>query len=226
MQRPLPLIATGVALVALDLRTPALDFLPDPLGWALIAVGAAFLGIKLAAASASLAALLSLAEIHLPYRYVLVDPTTTRVVDDCPSDLPLGMTCPEVLQFDPVSGWRLAGIGLAGAVGCSAVVGLILGLRRRALATGDRQGGQRMGVLATAVALAWSLPQLGAIGWAIVRQDGRYDVVWNGTAEYASLLGVCTLGWLVVELALHSGRRWALRGAGVPRPWSGATVPP
>jgi len=38
--RPLALVAGGIALVVLDFRTESLDLLPDPVGWALIAVAA------------------------------------------------------------------------------------------------------------------------------------------------------------------------------------------
>lgn len=213
MQRPFPLIAVGVALVALDFRTEVMDFLPDPLGWGLVAAGAVALGIRRPALGAGLAAVLSLADVHLPYRYVLIDPMTAKAVDRCPSDLPLGVSCPERLQFDPVTGWRLVVVALALAAGAAAVVGLALALRREAAATGDGHGSQRMGLLALAIGVGWVLPQALAIGWSVGQRDGEYDVVWNGQAEYGALLGVLALGWLTVELARHSGRRWAIPAA-------------
>jgi hypothetical protein len=196
--------------VIVDFRTESLDFVPDLLGWVLVAVAAHALGLRSAAWAAGAAAVLSTGDAFLPYHYVLIDPLTNEAVPRCPTDLPPGLACPERIQFDPVAGWRFAAVGLAATAGTFAVVALLWGLRRRALTTGDRSGAVRLALLAGAVVGAWYLPQVLGIASALRSDPIRYDPVWNGAAEYASLVGWLAMAWVAGELCLRSATPWAV----------------
>lgn len=206
MARPLSLIASGLALVVLDFRTEALDFVPDPLGWLLVALGATALDLPLAPWLAATAALLSTADAFLPYHRVLLDVDTGEEVSVCP---PLGI-CGEQLRYDPVGGWRLAGLAAALLVGTAATVAVLRGLRRRALVECDSRAATRLAGLAWLVVALWALPPTVAIAGALLSDPVRYDPIWNGRAEYAGLAGWLAVAWVIAELGRHSGRGWAI----------------
>jgi hypothetical protein len=218
--RPLSLIAGGVALVALDFRTESLDLLPDPVGWALVAMGAWRLGLRLPALVAIAAAGLSASDAFLPYRYALVDPITDKAVERCPADLPPGLRCFRRLEFDPVSGWRLLAIAGALVMGAWALAALLHGLRRGALVEPDQPAAARLALLTWAVVVGWALPPAVALVGAATSDLGSYDPIWNASAEYVALIGLATMGWVALELCLRSGSGWALpRGWEQPSPW-------
>jgi hypothetical protein len=203
--RSLPTIAAGVALVVVDFRIEPLDLVPDPLGWLLIAAGASTLALTLPMWLAVATALLSLSDAHLPYRYMFID-ELGGAVERCP----LLQDCGDpVVVFDPVSGWRLAALAGTVVVGTLALTLLLVGLRRRALADGDRTSAARLGLLAGAVGLGWAVPPAVGIASAVSSERGTFDPVWNGNAELGALVGVTTLGWVIVELCVRSGARWA-----------------
>lgn len=206
MHRPLLLIAGGVVIVVVDFRTEALDLVPDPLGWVLVAAGAWALSVRPAALLAGAAAVLGAGDAYLPYQRLLIDPDTGEVVEVCTN---LVLPCSEVLRYDPVSGWRLvamAGAVVAGAVGLGY---LLLVLRRRALAVGDRAAAERLAQLGVAVVALWALPPIVGIASAALSDPVRYDPIWNGSAELLAMVGLATLIWLAVELSLRGGERWA-----------------
>ncbi len=214
--RPLPTIAGGAALVLVDFRIAPLDLAPDPLGWLLIAAGASTLALTLPMWLAVAAALLSLSDAHLPYRYVTFD-ELGDAVERCP---PLEECGDPVVVFDPVSGWRLAAVAGTVVLGALAFTLLLVGLRRRALADGDGTSGARLLLLAGVLGMAWAVPPVVGIAWAVASERGTYDPVWNGNAEYIALVGMMALGWVIVELGVRSGARWATPAESqLPSPW-------
>lgn len=215
-------MAGGLGLVAIDFRTESLDFLPDPLGWVLVALGASVLGLRWAAWASAVAAVLSVSGAFLDYRYRLIDPRTLDPVDHCPPEvLAAKQLCTERVVFDPVTGWRLVALAAAAVLGVGAVVLLLSGLRRRARLHGDDTAGARLSLLGAAVVLAWGLPQLVAIAAALTADPVAYDPIWNDAGEYAALVGLVAIGWVVVELCFWVRRRWALpSGSAQPSPWA------
>jgi hypothetical protein len=217
MRGPLLLVAGGVGIVVLDFRTEALDLVPDPVGWLLVAVGAWVLSVRPAAASALLAAAFSVAETYLPYERLLIDPDTGEVVTVCTN---LAQPCGEVLRYDALSGWPLAALAGMFVAGAVALGLLLLALRRRAIDSGDRGASNRLALLAAALVAVWALPPLVGIASAALSDPVRYDPIWNGGAELVAMLGLAVLIWLGVELALRRGAPWAIpHGTQRESPW-------
>ncbi len=210
-------MAGGLTIVLVDFRAESLDLLPDPIGWLLVAAGAMAVALPLTAGLAGSAAMLSISDAFLPHRTVSIDPTTGEAIARCRS----AAVCGEQIQFDPVSGLRLAALAASIVVGGLAVLTLLRGLRRRALRDADRFAAERLLLLVGGVGLGWVLPQMIAIVWAMASADGSYDPIWNGNAEYAALLGWAALGWVILELCLRSGAGWAIPAhRQVPSRWS------
>lgn len=222
-RRPLSIAAVGVAVVAVDVRIVALDILPDPVGWVLVAVAAARFALRVPAVVALVAALASVAEVALPGGQRMVDPKTDRIVDRCPPEQVLQLPCYEEVRFDPVGGWRLALLAVAVTAGALALALLLLELRRRAVATaGARLDAiadcseadpvpARLHLLAAATVSLWAVPQLLGMGWAAFAvTGGGYDPVWDPLAEYLALVGLVVLLAVAFELAHQRNERWAL----------------
>lgn len=205
VRRPLSFVAAGVALVALDFRTDLPDLLPDPVGWALVAVGAWSLAVRSAALLAAVAAVASLAETALPYRYVYVNPQTGEVANDEVGEL---YGFPVDQRWPDVSDGRALAIGAAYAAGGLALWLVLRVVGRGASATGDGAAAGRLRALRAVVPAVWSLPALVIIGMAIAGDD-RYDPVWDGNLELVGLAGVLVLGWLGVRCALDRDQPWA-----------------
>jgi hypothetical protein len=162
------------------------------------------------------AALLSVSDAYLPYRYRFLD-ESGELVELCP---PLQVCGDPVVVFDPVSGWRLAALAASVVVGALALILVLVGLRRRAVADGDRTSAARLGLLAGAVGLGWAVPPVVGIAWAVASERGTYDPVWNGNAEFGALVGMLAVGWVIVELCVRSGARWATPAESqLPSPW-------
>jgi hypothetical protein len=204
--RPLSLIAGGLALVVLDFRTESLDLLPDPIGWVLVAVACSRLGLVGASWLAVLAGVLSVSDAALPYRYVRFGSVSGE--GDGPS---LGAGVEPSVQhvFDPVSGWRLAGMALAMVVAGVALWLLLRGLERRADGHGEADTVSRLRLGRWLVAAVWVLPYLVAVGRAVVVHSGTFDPVWNGGAEYVALAGLVVVAYVVVLLAVEADAAWA-----------------
>ena len=203
--RPLKYVALGLVLVAVDFRTDLPDLLPDPLGWALVAVGAWALSRRPAAVLAGVAAVLSLTEAILPYHYVYLDPATGEVIND---DVGEALGVPAVQRWDDLSDTRALALAVGVAAGAAALWLLARALGERAAATGDGPAGRRLRILTAAAAGLWALPVLALVA-AGVAGDG-YDPVWDGNLEYAGLAGTVALGWLAARLVLDRDQPWAL----------------
>lgn len=174
--------AIGLALVAVDFRTEALDLLPDPAGWLLVAYAAWRLAERSSALLAVAAAVLSLSDVWLAFRYLVLDPVTFQVIPRCLSAAP----CPVRLEYDQVGWERAAVIALATAAGTLAVVLL---LRRL---TGIDAGSAREQVVrrrarqaAVLLPVAWTAPFLGVVA-ADTGADGRYQPFWDGGLAFLS----------------------------------------
>lgn len=216
MRRPLALVVGGLFIVLLDFRTEALDLVPDPVGWLLVAAGAAWSSLPLSAWLASAAAALSVSDAFLPFRTVIVDPVTNRGIAKCPGDV-----CGVRVEYDPVSGWRLAAVAAALLVGSATVLSLVWGLRRRAHAGGHAAAARRFGLLLVAVGLGWAMPPVLAVLWAVRSENRAYDPIWNGHAEYVALIGWGLMSWLLVELWQRRDTAWATpRWTLTPSPWT------
>jgi hypothetical protein len=215
--------AAGIVVIVLDLRIVALDILPDPVGWVLVALAAGQLALRVPALFAIVAALASAAEVSLPGGQRLVDPRTDLVVARCPQDQVLEAPCYTEVRFDPTSGWRLALLAVAVVAGGLALGLLLLELRRRAIATAsqrldaladcsvDDPTPGRLNLLAAATVALWALPQAVGMAWAAIAvPSGRYDPVWDPAAEYVALVGLVALAAVTLELVRHRNERWAL----------------
>lgn len=217
MRHPLVLVSAGLLLVIFDFRTESLDLLLDPVGWTLVAAGAALSSLRAAAWLAGAAAVLSASDAYLPFREVVVDPLTGKSIRQCPA----ADGCGTRIEFDPVSGWRLAALAAAILFGGAAVLTLALRLRTRALAAGDAVAGHRLGLLLGAVGLGWVGPPILAVVWSVLANDGSYDPIWSGTAEYVALIGWALMMWFLIELFARSDTPWATpRSTPAPSPWS------
>jgi hypothetical protein len=158
----------------------------------------------------------SASDAFLPFRTVIVDPVTNERVERCPAAV-----CGVRVEYDPVSGWRLVAVTAALLVGSAAVLALIWGLRGRARAAGDAAATGRLGLLGAAVGLGWATPPLLAVIWAVASNDGSYDPIWNGPAEYVALIGWGAMSWLLVELWHRRDAAWATpHWTLTPSPWS------
>jgi hypothetical protein len=213
--RPLVVGSAGVALVALDFRTESLDLLADPVGWGLVGVAAGWLALPLAARLAWVTAVLSLADVALPYRYVRIDPFTGEPMRAPPVGRPVSLR----LDFFPVSGWRLAWLAASVAAG-GATLSVLLGrLARRAAYEEDGRSVTRLRAARWCVLAGWVVPYLVTVAVAVARQDGRYDAVWNHGLEYLGLVGLAAAVYVVVVLAGSARASWAQREAWLPSPW-------
>ncbi|MFL6204637.1 MAG: hypothetical protein ACJ739_04745 [Acidimicrobiales bacterium] len=218
--RPLTLAAVGVLFAAVDLRLTQGDALPDAVGWALIGFAAHRLGMRTPAWLAAIASVASLAELHLPYQWQSYDVLSGRIIEH-PGP---GTAYDQRLIFLDVDGARLGlmvlGVGLGGA----ALTMVLLELRRRAATTTDEESTERLGILAWAVLLGWTLPYvLIAIGWKI--NEGAFDPVWNGPWELVALVGIGVAALVALLFATTSNRRWSASDDEIGSPWADLMVP-
>lgn len=214
--RPLALAAAGVALIALDFRAESLDLLADPVGWALVAVAASRLALPLACRLAWLTAVLSLADVALPFRYVRINAITGRPMTGPAAGRPVSLR----LEFPPVAGWRLAALTASVAAGGAALWVLLGRLGRRADYDHDERATTRLRLARGGVLGAWVGPYLATVAVAAARHHGSYDAVWNHGLEYLGLVGLAAAGYVVFVLAGSAGASWAQRaGPWFPSPW-------
>jgi hypothetical protein len=83
------------------------------------------------------------------------------------------------LVYDDVSGWQLAGMTLAAAVGGAALWALLSGLARRAAGGGRPHVARELRVAVWIVAGLWTVPYVIALAHAVLRGPGTFDP-WNG----------------------------------------------
>jgi hypothetical protein len=199
------LVAAGLVLVAVDFRTRSVDFLPDIVGWVLVAVGVKFAGVTAAARLASAAAVLSVTELALPYHVIRLDPATGAVV---PADRPSAEHLPHQVRWDDLPILRGALIGAAAVVGAVALACLLLRLADRAAQLGDHGHARmlRTATLAVPMLSAGPIAVLMLVTWADRR---RYDPVWDDAAGRFGLLGILSLLVLADLLFMRRNTRWA-----------------
>ena len=205
--RPLVLIAVGLTMVAVDLRTEYLDLLADPVGWLLVAEGARRRLLTSPMWLAVGAAVLSLADLHLPFHRVRIDPETGEVIDGS-----LLSNAPPHLRFDDVTGLRLGLMVLTMVVAGVAMWFLLDALADRS-AVVDPKAARQLRLLRWLVPAGWSLPYVAV---ALASADG-FDPIWNDEREVIAIVGLALVGWVVVLLATRSGADWAVAPAPPPR---------
>jgi hypothetical protein len=205
--RPLMFVAVGLAVVAVDIRTERLDFLPDALGWGLIALGAWRMSLTRPAIAAAAAALLAVPEVSLPYRFVMLDPDTGERVRPRPG---VDLGYPEHLIFDDLTGWRLAVLAAA-TVAAGVALWLLLGaLATRASAWERADTARKIRWLRWLIMGVWLGPYLAVLAVRASAEDGSFDPVWNGNLEFLALAGVVVVGALVAVLLRETNRAWAV----------------
>lgn len=203
--RPLTLAAVGLALVALDTRLRALDLLPDPIGWLLVALGAASLARGAAARWAVLAAALSLADVVLPYQLVAVDPSSGKVVSSAADSVSL----PTQVRWDAISDPHALLMAAGVVSGGLAVATLLTGLAARASQAGRRDDAGLLRLATGAALVVWAVPFTTVMLVAVVGRD-RYDPVWNGALEYLGLAAALALVLVAVALVRLRDETWAV----------------
>jgi hypothetical protein len=200
--RPLSAVAIGLVIVAIDFRVQSLDLLPDPIGWLLIALGAWRLSLLKPAGAACLAAVLSISDTVLAYRYVRLSVTGEIVSPSVSAEL-------GHLRWDPVSDWRAVAMASAMLAGGVTLWWLLGGLSGRAEQAGETATAQRIRVLRLVVPVVWVAPYLVVVAVAVIG-SGSFDPVWNDGLELVALAGLVSLAWLTGSLALERDSAWAL----------------
>ncbi len=200
--RPLSAVAIGLVIVAIDFRVLALDLLPDPIGWLLIALGAWRLSLLKAAGAACLAAVLSISDTVLAYRHVRL--TVTGEILSSSAGAPTGH-----LRWDPVSDWHAVAMASAMLAGGVTLWWLLGALSGRAEQAGERATAQRLRVLRLVVPVVWVAPYLVVVAVAVIG-SGSFDPVWNDGLELVALAGLVSLAALIGSLALEMNSAWAL----------------
>lgn len=214
--RPLTFVALGLALIAIDIRTEHLDLLPDAIGWGLVAFGAWRCALTVPAIAAAATALLTLPEVSLPYRFVMLDPRTGETVTPRPG---VDLAYPEQLVFDDLTGWRLAVLAAAVVAGGIALW-LLLGALAGRAAAWERQGTARqLGWLRWLTLVLWTGGLLGVLVVSASSGEASFDPVWNGSLELLAMAGIVVIAAVIVVLLRETNRAWA-----VPR-WSNHRSP-
>jgi hypothetical protein len=221
--RPLTFVAVGLVLVAVDVRTQHLDVLPDALGWGLVAYGAWRLSLTIPAIAAAATAVLTLPEVSLPHRFVMLDPETGERIAPRPGVV-LGYA--KTLVFDDLRGWRLAALA-AGLIFGGVTMWLLLGALATRAAAWERAGTARQIRWLRWLALGvWTAPVLVVLAVSAASEDGSFDPVWNGNIELLAVAGVVVIGAVVVVLLSETNRAWAVPRWSAHRPPRLGRLPP
>ena len=213
--RPLTCAAVGLVLVAVDLRLTWGDALPDVVGWGLIAWAAHRLGMRWPAGLAAVAAVMSVAELHLPYEFESYDLLSGKVI---PNPDP-NSAYDERLVFLPLEGWRLVFVVGSVALGGAALTLMLRELRQRAATTTDDPSTNSLRILTWAVPLGWIVPYV-TIAIASVIDHGSFDPIWNDSWEMAALVALVVALATAAVLASGSNRRWSASGDEIGSPWA------
>jgi hypothetical protein len=209
--RPLTLVAVGLALVAIDIRTEHLDVLPDAMGWGLVAFGAWRSALTVPAIAGAATALLTLPEVSLPHQFVMVDPETGERITPRPG---VDLAYPRQLVFDDLTGWRLAALAAALVAG-GVTLWLLLGALATRAAAWERAGTARqIRWLRWLTLVLWTGALLVVLVVSASAGDRAFDPVWNGSLELLAIAGIVVIAALIVVLLRETNRAWA-----VPR-WS------
>jgi len=204
--RPLAVVAVGLVLVAVDFRTRSLDLLPDPLGWLLVALGAWRLALVKPAAAAGIAAIASLSDLLLPYRWIYVHPDTGGTVSRSVGE---ELDYPQAQRWDVISDGRAGTMVLAVLAGGLSLWWLLGDLGRRASEAGGVEAARRLRTLRLILPVVWVAPFVVAVAVAVADSE-PFDPVWNGGAEYVALAGLISLLAVAGVLALARDSAWAL----------------
>jgi hypothetical protein len=204
--RPLTIVVVGLAFVVLDFRIEALDLLPDALGWAAVALGAARLGLLGAARLAVVTGVVSLADAWLPFHYVWLNPVTG---EEAPGSV-AGEDGPVHLRYDDISGWQLAALTSAMVLGACTIWALLSGCARRAEGDGRDLVARRLRLARWLVVGTWTVPFVGAVLQALASRSGDFDPVWNGRLTYTWVAAVVVFAAVAALLVQERDRQWAL----------------
>ena len=204
--RKLVIPAIGIALVAIDFRPGPVDLLVDPVGWAMVAVGAWMLRARLVASLAVAAGLLSTAGVHFAYHYVFVDPSTHEVTEYCES----AIACTPQFRFDDLTDGRTMVLALAAVLGAAAL-SLLAHILRTDVGSAEHQVTLRrqLRVLELLIPITWAGPML-VLATKAVTSDNTYDPIWNGNPAYIGATRGLVLLWLAVVLVMFANE--------IPRP--------
>ncbi|WP_436795146.1 hypothetical protein [Actinospongicola halichondriae] len=206
--KPLHAVAGGALLIGLDFRTTSLDLLPDLVGWLLIVWAATRLATPLLTTVAVVGAVASLGTLSLPYHYVQFDPFAERMVVVTP-DRDLGYA--QLLEFDPVTGWRLGAFALStAALGVTVLVlaGHLRDRRRGFAGTEVDRSMRQISIASWAVVVCWVAPRLVSAG---LSTDDGYAPVWDDPASKIALLGAATIITYTVVVGRDAREPWARR---------------
>ncbi len=211
--RRLVIPAIGIVLVAVDFRSGPVDFLIDPLGWAMVAVGAWLLRIQWTTALAVGAGLLSVAGVHFSYRRVFIDPSTHEVTRYCES----AIACTPQFRFDDLTDGRTVVLALGAVVGAAAL-SVLAHVLRTDVGFPEHQVTLRrqLRVLEVLVPVTWAVPMVVLATKAVV-SDNTYDPIWNGNLAYVGAIRGLVLVWLAVVLVMFAHE--------IPRPVRGSRPP-
>jgi hypothetical protein len=205
--RPLSIIVVGLGFIVADFRTEALDFVPDPVGWALVALGAWRLSLGVPAVLAAAAGVASFADAWLPFRYVKIDPVTGEPVPEIVAHA----AYPVRLEYEDASGWRLAALTLVVVLGASALWLLLTQFADLAHTTGRDQPARQLSWLRWLLVASWAGPYLGVVAHAVVYESGEFDPVWNNVyLSYVVLAAVAVFGLVGYVLIRERDRLWAV----------------
>jgi hypothetical protein len=213
--RPLSFAAVGIVFVAIDLRLTWGDALPDAIGWGLIAWAAHRLGMRWSAGLAAAAAVMSLAELHLPYEFESYDLVSGRVI---PNPEP-NSAYDERLVFLPLDGPRFALVVGSVALGGAALTLMLRELGQRAATTTDDRSTKSLRILTWAVPLGWIVPYV-AIAIGSLTDHGSFDPIWNDSWELAALVAIVVALATAAVFASGSNTRWSASGDEIGSPWA------
>lgn len=213
--RPLHAFSGGLLLLALDFRATSLDLLPDVVGWLLIGWAAwcwrerSILGVAVVGTVASLPL------VALPYHYVQYDVLADRNVVVSPGT---DLGYPEHLEYDLLTGARLAAYALSAAAAAVVVVLTVRFLSRRAGAwagPSTTRSLRRLRVAMVAFVVVWSIPRLVA---ATVAVDDGLAPIWDDPAAKVALIGAVVAVAVAIAFGADAREPWARSVREFPHP--------
>lgn len=203
--RPLTAASVGLVFLVVDFRTLAVDLVPDPVGWALLAYALYRLAVPRLAALAGVGLLCSLAEAWLPYHYRKVETFQAGPVVGEPRVVEL-----EVLAYDPVTGVRIWLLATSMVILAIVIVAVVRLLTERARAYAAAPSIRRLTILGGVAIAAWVVPHLVVMAAAVLG-DGELDVVWGDPAWRVELVGGVAVLAFAAALLVDAREPWALR---------------
>lgn len=203
--RPLTALSAGLVFLVVDFRTLAVDLVPDPVGWALIAFGLYRLAAPRLAALAGVALLCSFAESWLPYHYRKVK--TFQAGPDVGEPRVIEL---EVLEYDAVTGVRILLLAASMVILAIVIIAVVRLLAERARSYPAERSIRRLTILGGVAIATWVVPHLVAIAAALLG-DGQLDVVWGDPAWRVELIGTLVVVAFAGAMLADAREPWALR---------------